>query len=49
MSGQSKFSRSIVVMVAAVMMSTLTVGAAVVPAQATVTPVTDAIQMNLNA
>ena len=48
MSGQSKFNRSLFAAFAALMMSTLTVGAAVGPAQA-VTPVSDAIEMNLYA
>lgn len=49
MSGQSKFSRNLVAVVAAVMMSSVTVAAAVAPAQASVSPVSNAIQKNLNA
>ena len=46
---QSKISRSLVAAAAALMMSVVTVGAAVAPAQAVVTPVSDAIEMNLYA
>lgn len=43
MSGQSKFSRSLIAVVAAVVMSSVTVGAAVGPAQAVAAPVEVAI------
>ena len=49
MSGQSNFSRSLIAVVAALAMSTVTVAAAVGPAQASVSPVTSAMQKNLNA
>lgn len=39
MSGQSKFSRALVAAVAALVMSSVTVGAAVGPAQAVASPV----------
>lgn len=39
MSGQSKFTRSLVAAVAALVMSSVTIGAAVGPAQAIATPV----------
>ena len=45
MSGQSKFSRSLIAAVAALMMSSVTVGAAVGPAQAVSAPV----EASLNA
>ena len=49
MSGQSNFSRSLIAVVAALMMSTVAVAAAVGPAQASVYPVSSSIQKNLNA
>ena len=39
MSGQSKFSQNVIAVVAALMMSSVTVGAALVPAQAGGAPV----------
>jgi len=45
MSSQSKFTRTLVAIVAALAMSTVTVGAAVGPAQANASP----IQVSLNA
>jgi len=43
MSGQSQFARTLVAMAAALLMSTVTVGAAVGPAQAVANPVQAAI------
>lgn len=43
MSGQSKFTRSLVAAVAALVMSSVTIGAAVGPAQAIATPVEAAL------
>jgi hypothetical protein len=45
MSSQSQFTRTLVAIVAALVMSTVTVGAAVGPAQAVASPV----QVSLNA
>lgn len=45
MSGQSQFSRTLVAIAAALVMSTVTVGAAVGPAQALASPV----QASINA
>jgi hypothetical protein len=45
MSGQSKFSRSLIAAVAALVMSSLTVGAAVGPAQAVAAP----LEVTINA
>ncbi len=45
MSGQSQFSRTLVAIAAALVMSTVTVGAAVGPAQAVASPV----QVSINA
>jgi hypothetical protein len=45
MSSQSQFTRTLVAIVAAVVMSTIAVGAAVGPAQALATP----LQVNVNA
>ena len=46
---QSKLSRSLLAAAAALMMSAVTVGAAVAPAHAVVSPVSDAIETNLYA
>ena len=45
MSGQSKFARTVVAIAAALVMSTVTVGAAVGPAQALAAP----MQVSINA
>ena len=49
MSGQSKFSRSLVAAVAALMVSSVTVAAAVGPAHASAGLVTTIVQKNLHA
>lgn len=49
MSGQSQSMRSLVAIVAAVLVSSITVGAAVGPAQAIAHPVSTVIGKNLNA
>lgn len=51
MSGQSKISRNAIAAFAALLMSSVAIGAAVGPAQAqaSVHPVTNAIQKNFNA
>ena len=49
MSGQSKFTRTLVAAAAALVMSTVAVGSAVGPAQAVANPVASAIGQNVNA
>lgn len=49
MSGQSKFSRSLIAAVAALMVSSVTVAAAVGPAQASAGLATNIVQKNLYA
>jgi hypothetical protein len=49
MSGQSKFTRSLFAAVAALVVSTVTVGAAIAPAQAVASPISVALKQNLNA
>lgn len=49
MSGQSKTMRSLVAAIGALMVSALTVGAAVGPAQAVASPVHNIVQKNLHA
>ena len=49
MSGQSKFSRSLIAAVAALMVSSVTVAAAVGPAQVSAGLFSSVVQKNLNA
>lgn len=49
MSGQSKFSRSLIAVAAALVVSSMTIGAAVGPAQASVSPIGHAIEKNIHA
>lgn len=49
MSGQSQLKRSILAVVGALLVSSVTVGAAVGPAQAVASPVSGAIGKTLNA
>jgi hypothetical protein len=49
MSSQSNFTRTLIAVAAALMMSTVAVSAAVGPAQASAHPITSSIEANLNA
>jgi len=49
MSGQSQFSRSLVAVVGALLVSSITVGAAVGPAQAVAHPISNAIGKTVRA
>ena len=49
MSGQSKMVRTLVAAIGALMVSAVTVGAAVGPAQAVASPFSSAIEQKLNA
>ena len=49
MSSQSQFARTLIAMAAALVMSTIAVGAAVGPASAYASPVSHSIEANLNA
>jgi hypothetical protein len=49
MSSQSHFTRTLIAIAAALVMSTVAVGAAVGPAQADVSPVATSVGANINA